>query len=152
MSGESIDQLSKRLYRTGERTALVRGATAPPKPPDTVTVEPDVTASLGVDRPRPRGALYVTAATDAGRTVRRYDGTDARAAADCATGLIDERDPTAAWLCGRERIETWWSEGVADLLERRLSDAARDAGAPLVVWTAESDGAVADRYDVVLDP
>ncbi|USZ67718.1 hypothetical protein NGM10_13405 [Halorussus salilacus] len=149
-SGLALKQLSRRLHGTGGQTALVRGATAPPKPPDTVTVEPGVVASLGVDRPE--GSLYVTAATEGGRAVRRYDGADARAAADCAAGLIDERRPSAVWLCAREQITSWWSVGVVDLLERRLSAAAREADAPLVVWSAESDGAVDDRYDVVLDP
>lgn len=149
-SKETIEQLGAALNETGVRTALVRGETAPSRPPATVTVAPGAVASLGAAYRR--APLYVTAETPGGRTVRRYDGEDVRAAADRADALVADREPTAVWLCARDCIETWWSEGVVELLERRLSDAADAADAPLVVWTDERNAAVGDRYDVVLDP
>lgn len=154
-----MNQLRTRLDQSGAQTALVRGSNPPPRPPETVTVEPGVTGSVG---PGGRSApLYVTAEVASGRTIRQYDGRDARAAADCATVLVAERDPKAVWLCEREQIRSWWGNGVADLLERRLATAARRADARLVVWTAEGgesapagedDEAVEDRYDVVVEP
>jgi hypothetical protein len=93
----------------------------------------------------------VTAQTRSGRTIREYDGEEMEAVADCATALTAERDPRAVWLCERVQIRSWWCEGVADMLERRLDAAARREDARLVVWTSEDDGAVEDRYDVVLD-
>ncbi|WP_135824299.1 hypothetical protein [Halorussus ruber] len=173
-----MNQIRARLDQTGARTALVRGASAPPRPPDTVTVAPGVARSVGLDGGSP--PLYVTAEAPSGRTVREYDG-DAGAAADCAAELTAERDPRAVWLCERAQIRSWWSERIAEFLERRLADAARGADARLVVWTGESggvgesggigesggvgesggstesndstesDAAVGDRYDVVLD-
>lgn len=144
-----MNQIRSRLDQTGARTALVRGGSPPPRPPDTVTVAPDVASSVGPDgRSAP---LYVTAQARSGRTVREYDSDDADAAADCAADLTAERDPRAVWLCERAQIRSWWSEGIADLLERRLGAAARRVDARLVVWTTEGDAAVEDRYDVVLD-
>lgn len=146
---ESMEQLRTRLNETGVRTVLVRGETAPPRPPDTVTVAPGTVASLG---PACRRApLYVTAETPGGRTVRQYDGEDVQAAADCAEAFTVDREPAAVWLCARDCIEAWWSEGVVELFERRLSEAADATDAPLVVWTDERNAAVGDRYDVVLD-
>lgn len=147
---KTMEQLRDELNETGVRTVLVRGETAPSRPPDTVTVAPGAVASLGAARKR--APLYVTAETPGGRTVRQYDGADVQAAADRAEALTADREPTAVWLCARDCIETWWSEGVVELLERRLSDAADSANAPLVVWTDERNAAVGDRYDVVLDP
>ncbi|WP_132059451.1 hypothetical protein [Halorussus amylolyticus] len=149
MTGKTMKQLRRVLYESGGQTALVRGS-APPRPPNTVTVAPGVAASLGATRRR--APLYVTAEVPSGRTVRRYDGADVRRAADCVAELAHERDPTTVWLCDRDQIASWWAEEVADRLERRLTEVAREADAPLVVWTNESGGAVADRYDVVLDP
>ena len=149
MTTTTMNQLRSRLDRTDARTVLVRGASAPPRPPDTVTVAPGVTARVTPERRR--GPLYVTAEAPSGRTVRKYDGTDAEAAADCAVELTIERDPRAVWLCEREQIRSWWGDGVAALLERRLGTAARRADARLVVWSRR-DGAVEDRYDVVFDP
>ncbi|MFC7079722.1 hypothetical protein ACFQJ6_05770 [Halorussus caseinilyticus] len=155
------------MDESGARRALVRGANPPPRPPETVTVEPSVTASVGPDGRR--APLYVTAEAPSGRTVRRYDGTDATAAADCAADLTADRDPQEVWLCERDQIRSWWGDGVVALLERRLATAARRADARPVVWTSETDGAdgdgtgetggdgtgrdeaVEDRYDVVLD-
>lgn len=150
MSRTTVNQLRSRLDRTNARTVLVRGANAPSRPPETVTVAPGVHARV---TPEERCApLRVTAEEASGRTIREYDDTDARAVADCATTLVADRGPRAVWLCGRAQIRSWWCDGVASLLERRLDAAARDADARLVVWTAEEDGAVGDRYDVVLDP
>jgi len=163
-------QLYSRLDETGARTALVRGAAAPPRPPETVTVAPGVSRAVGVaDDP---GPLFVTRETTEGRTVREFDGRNARAAADHAAGLVADHDPQAAWLCGRDQIRAWWSWDTAAMLERRLAGAARDADARLVVWTNDYEptrsdrectnddcettdeecAAVEDRYDVVLDP
>ncbi|UPW00768.1 hypothetical protein M0R88_01375 [Halorussus gelatinilyticus] len=167
-----MNQIRVRLDETGARTALVRGANAPARPPDTVTVAPGVSRTVG-----PEGGtapLFVTGEAPSGRTVREYDGREPRAAADHATGLVADRDPRAAWLCGRDRIRAWCGRGVAAMLERRLCEAARDADARLVVWTNdyeptsagrdptsgdcdptgadEESVAVEDRYDVVLDP
>jgi hypothetical protein len=144
-----MNQLRSRLDRTDARTVLVRGTSAPPRPPETVTVAPGVTAK-GTPEQR-RVPLYVTAEAPSGRTVRQYDGADADAAADCAVELAVERDPRAVWLCEREQIRSGWGEGVSALLERRLGTAARRADARLVVWS-KRDGAVGDRYDVVFDP
>lgn len=144
-----MNQICSRLDQTEVQTALVRGASPPARPPDTVTVAPGVTGSVGPDgRSAP---LYVTAQARSGRTIRQYDGGDADSVADCAADLAGERDPRAVWLCERAQIRAWWSEGVADLLERRLGDAAHRADARLVVWTSEDDEAVEDRYDVILD-
>ena len=168
-----MNQICSRLEQTGARTALVRGASAPPRPSDTITVAPGVSASLGADgRHAP---LYVTAQAPSGRTVREYDGSDIGAAADCAADLTAERSPRAVWLCARDQIRSWWSEDTAEFLEQRLGEAAREADARLVVWTGErsgtgendgtgrndgtgerdssdgDDAAVGDRYDVVLD-
>ena len=168
MTIQRMNQLRLRLDRTGARTALVRRADAPSRPPETVTLAPGVSASMGLDgRTAP---LLVSAEAPSGRTIREYDGNDARAAADCATQLVAERDPRAVWLCGRGQLRSWWGRGVADMLERRLAAAARRADARLVVWTSESepsdepnvaneatapnedDVAVEGGYDVVLDP
>jgi hypothetical protein len=167
---EAMNQLRTKLDETGGRTALVAGATPPPRPPETVTVAPGTTASLGPDgRCAP---LFVTAEAASGRTIRRYDGRDADAAADCAARLVAERDPRAVWLCHRAQIKSWWGDGVVALLERRLDEAAREAEARLVVWSrendvsgdesnsdesskdesSEGDVAVGDRYDVVVAP
>jgi hypothetical protein len=114
-----------------------------------VAVAPGVSGSVG---PGGRSApLYVTVQIRSDRTVREYDGEEADAVADYVTELTAERDPQAVWLCERAQIRSWWSEGVADMLERRLDAAARLADARLVVWTGEGDEAVEDRYDVVLD-
>lgn len=145
-----MNQLRSKLDRTNARTVLVRGANAPPRPPETVTVAPGAHARVTPEERR--APLRVTAEKASGRTIREYDGTDARAAADCATTLVTDRDPRAVWLCSRSQIRSWWCDGVASLLERRLDAAARDADARLVVWTAKEDEAVGDRYDVVLDP
>lgn len=144
-----MNQICSRLDQSGARTALVCGVSAPPRPPDTVTVAPGVSRSLGPGRRST--PLYVTAQARSGRSVREYDGEDADAAADCAADLTIERDPRAVWLCERAQIRSWWNEGVAEMLERRLDAAARRADARLVVWTSEGDEAVEDRYDVVLD-
>ena len=146
----TIEQIRAALNETGAQTVLVRGETAPPRPADTVTVAPGAVASLGAACRR--APWYVTAETPGGRTVRQYDGVDVQAVADCAEELTADREPTAVWLCARSCIESWWSEGVVELLERRLSDAAESADASLVVWTDERNGAVADRYDAVLEP
>ena len=146
----TMEQIRAALNETRGQTVLVRGETAPSRPADTVTVAPGAVASLGAACRR--APLYVTAETPGGRTVRQYDGADVQAAADCAEELTADREPTAVWLCERDCIESWWSEGVVELLERRLSDAAESADASLVVWTGERNGAVGDRYDVVLDP
>lgn len=149
-SAEMIEQLRDAPNETDVRTVLVRGETVPSRPPDTVTVAPGAVASLGAGSRR--APLYVTAETPGGRTVRRYDGRDVEAAADRAEALTADREPAGVWLCARDCIEAWWSEGVAELLVRRLSEAAAAADAPLVVWTDERNAAVGDRYDVVLDP
>lgn len=144
-----MNQISSRLDQTEFQTALVCGGSPPARPPDTVTVAPGISGSVGLDgRSVP---LYVTAQATSGQTIREYDGEDIDAAADCAADLIAERNPRAVWLCERDQIRSWWSEGIADLLERRLRDAANRADARLVVWTSEDDVAVEDRYDVVLD-
>ncbi|WP_276301853.1 hypothetical protein [Halorussus lipolyticus] len=165
-----MNQICSRLDQTGARTALVRGASAPSRPPDTVTLAPGIARSVGPDgRSAP---LYVTAQAPSGRTVREYDGAEVGPAADCAEDLTAARDPRAVWLCERDQIRSWWSEEVADFLERRLADAARQVDARLVVWTGagetgdethgeedprgpdrrtENDAAATDRYDVVLD-
>src|SRR6056297_3587298 len=98
----AMNQISARLDQTGARTALVRGASAPPRPPDTVTVAPGVARSVGLDGnyggPGAGNApLYVTAEAPSGRTVREYDG-DAGAAADCAANLTAKCGPRAVWL------------------------------------------------------
>lgn len=158
MALEEMDQLRVMMDENGARTAFVAGASSPPRPPETVTVAPDVSGTVG---PGGRsGLLYVTAETTSGRTVRRYDGRDARAVADCAADLTAERRPRAVWLCERGQIRSWWGDGVTRLLERRLGDAARRADARLVVWSnedewsneSEDDVAVGDRYDVVVAP
>ena len=180
MTGQTTNRLRSRLDGTGARTVLVRGASAPARPPGTVTVEPGVVAVAGpAER---RAPLYVTATATSGRAVRRYQRRDAGVAADRAVELVSDRDSRAAWLCGRDQIRSWWGEAVADLLERRLVAAVRRADARLVVWTGEDDAvsvgdageisadgadrspsdstdesvdgdgeAVGDRYDVVLD-
>ncbi|UPV74755.1 hypothetical protein M0R89_01470 [Halorussus limi] len=161
----AMKQLRSHLDETGARTALVRDARAPPRPPETVTVAPGISGSVGPGvRTSP---LYVTAEAPSGRTIREYDGRNVRAVAECATELVVERDPRAVWLCGRDQIRAWWGRGIADMLERRLAAAARRADARLVVWTSdgadddasedgdtavEDDVAVEDGYDVVLDP
>ncbi|WP_137285129.1 hypothetical protein [Halorussus salinisoli] len=156
MATVEMNQLRSRLDESGSRTALVRGAAPPPRPPETVTVEPGVAASVGPDGRR--APLYVTAEAPSSRTVRQYDGPDVSAVADCAADLTADRDPRAVWLCGRDQIRSWWGDGVVDLLERRLAATACRASARLVVWASEDDGtggdseAVEDRYDVVLDP
>jgi hypothetical protein len=144
-----MNQLRSELDRTEARTILVRGASAPPRPTRTVTVAPGVAARVTPDSRR--APLYVSAEAPSGRTIRRYDGGDAEAAADCAVELTAERDLRAVWLCRREQVCSWWGEGVAQRLERRLASGARRADARLVVWS-KRDGAVGDRYDVVLDP
>ncbi|NEU56117.1 hypothetical protein [Halorussus sp. MSC15.2] len=159
MATREMNQLRSELDQSGAQTALVRGTYAPPRPPETVTVEPGVVATVG---PAGRSApLYVTAEATSGRTIRRYDGRNAGAAADRAAELAAERDPRAVWLCERGQIRSWWGVGIADLLERRLATAARRADARLVVWTddgdesvaaVEDDEAVEDRYDVVVGP
>jgi hypothetical protein len=93
----------------------------------------------------------VTAQAQSGRIIREYDGEATEAVADCAADLTAERDPRAVWLCERAQLRSWWTEGVADMLERRLDTAACRADARLVVWTSKGDEAVEDRYDVVLD-
>jgi hypothetical protein len=125
-----------------------------------VTVAPGVARSVGLDGGSQ--PLYVTVEAPSSRTVREYDG-DADGAADCAADVTAECGPRAVWLCERARIRSWWSERVAEFLERRLADAATEADARLVVWTGESDrtvendgstgsdAAFGDRYDVVLD-
>ena len=144
-----VNQICSRLDQSGARTALVRGASAPPRPPDTVTVAPGVSRSVG---PGSQSVpLYVTARARSGRIIREYDAEATGAAADCAVDLTTECDPRAVWLCERAQLRSWWSEGVADMLERRLDTAACRADARLVVWTSEGDEAVGDRYDVVLD-
>jgi hypothetical protein len=144
-----MNQISSRLDQTGVQTALVRSGSPPARPPDTVTVAPGISGSVGPDgRSVP---FYVTAQATSGQTIREYDGEDTDAAADCAADLIAERNPRAVWLCGRDQIRSWWSEGIADLLERRLREAAHRVDARLVVWTSEGNEAVGDRYDVVLD-
>jgi hypothetical protein len=149
MSTETMNQLRSRLDRTDAETVLVRGGTPPPRPKHTVTVAPGVSAQVTPDR---RSApLFVTAQAPSGRTVRRYDGRDSDAAADCAVELAVERDLRAVWLCQREQIRSWWDDGVARRLERRLASGARRADARLVVWS-KKDGAVGDRYDVVVEP
>lgn len=150
MFHKGIEQLHSSLKETGARTAFVAGASPPPRPPETLTVAPGVSASVGPGGRR--GSLYVTAEAPSGRTVRQYDGANAREAADCAAELAAERDPRAVWLCQRAQIREWWGEGVADLLERRLDAAARRADARLIVWSSEDDVAVGDRYDVVVAP
>ncbi|WP_135852937.1 hypothetical protein [Halorussus salinus] len=177
MTTQSIDQLRMRLDETGARTALVRGAAAPPRPPETVAVAPGVSRAVGVDDGP--GPLFVTGETAEGRTAREFDGRNPRAAADRAAGLLGEHDSRAAWLCGRDQIRAWWGRGTAAMLERRLAEAARDADARLVVWTNDYEPTrsdreptrsdrectnddcgttdeecvtVEDRYDVVLDP
>lgn len=145
-----MEQLYSRLNKIGARTAFVAGSTPPPRPPDTLTVAPGASASVGPGGRR--GRLHVTAEAPSGRTVRRYDGADAREAADCAAELAAERDPRAVWLRERAQIREWWGDGVAALLERRLDAAARRADARLVVWSSEDDAAVGDRYDVVVAP
>jgi hypothetical protein len=166
MTTSATDKLRSKLDESGTRTALVRGANAPPRPPETVTVAPGVSGSTGPDgRDAP---LFVTGKARSGRSVREFDGRDARTAADYAAELVAEGDPQAVWLCNRAQIRTWWGRGVADMLERRLAVAARRADARLVVWTrdggrgdgdrpgddgaSEDDAAAEDRYDVVLDP
>ena len=180
MAGKTTNRLRSRLDGTGARTVLVRGASVPTRPPDTVTVEPGVVAVAGPTERR--APLYVTAEVTSGREARRYRRRDVDVAADRAVELVSDRDPQAAWLCGRDRIRSWWGESVAALLERRLSAAVRRADARLVVWTGEDDAvavgdagrdsadssvrstpdstdgsvdgegeAVGDRYDVVLD-
>jgi hypothetical protein len=144
-----VNQLRSELDRTDARTVLVRGASAPPRPDRTVTVAPGVAARVTPDdRCAP---LFVSAEAPSGRTVRRYDGGDAESAADFAVELAAERDLQAVWLCQREQVRSWWGEGVADRIERRLASGARQVDARLVVWS-KRDGAVGDRYDVVLDP
>jgi hypothetical protein len=157
MTESLMNQLRTRLDGIDARSVLVRGASAPARPPKTVTVAPGVVARTTFECQR--APIRVTAEAASGRTIRSYDGTDARAAADRATALVAEREPEAVWLCDRERIASWWSDGVTSLLERRLDDAARAADARLVVWTTDEDEgtgeeteAVEDRYDVVLDP
>ncbi|WP_128476175.1 hypothetical protein [Halorussus pelagicus] len=157
-----VNQLRVGLDRSGAKTALIRCADAPSRPPETVTVAPGISASMGPDGRTT--SLLVSAEAPSGRTIREYDSDDARAAADCAARLVAERDPRAVWLCGRGQLRSWWSRGVADMLERRLAAAARRADARLVVWTSESDEpnepttpneddvAVEGGYDVVLDP
>lgn len=149
MTTETMNQLRSRMDRTDARTVLVRGATAPPRPPATVAVAPSAIGRVTPERRH--GSLYVTAEAPSGRTVREYDGADAEAAADCAVELAAERDPRAVWLCERQHVRSVWGDGVSDLLERRLETAARRADARLVVWS-KRDGAVGDRYDVVFDP
>lgn len=150
MTTLEMNQLRSQLHGTDARTALVRGASPPPRPPETVTVAPGLVATVDFDvRHTP---LYVTAEAPSGRTVREYAGSDARAAADCAAELTARRDPEAVWLCSREQIRSWWNDDIVALLEHRLGRAARDADARLVVWVDEKDGAVEDRYDVVVDP
>lgn len=150
MSRTTMDRVRSRLERAGARTALVREVSAPPRPPETVTVAPGVHAGVSFDAHR--ASLRVTAEEPSGRSIREYDGSDAHAAAECATTLVTDRDPRAVWLCGRTQIRSWWCDGVASLLERRLDAAARETDARLVVWAAEKDEAVGNRYDVVLDP
>lgn len=150
MTTRAMNQLRSRLDRTEAGVVLVRDATAPARPPATVTVGSGVVARATPERRR--GRLHVTAETRCGRTVRRYDATDADAAADCAERLVAERDPAAVWLRDRDRVETWTDETLVRALERRLAAAAREADATLVVWTAAEDGGVDDRYDVVLAP
>ncbi len=165
MTIQGMNQLRTRLDEIGPRTALVRGASAPPRPSETVTVAPGVSRAVGVDDGP--GPLFVTDGAAEGRTVREFDGRNARAAADHAVGLLAEHDPRAAWLCGRDQIRAWWGRGTVAMLERRLAGAARDADARLVVWTNDYEPttsnrdhsatdeecvAVEDRYDVVLDP
>ncbi|WP_135828192.1 hypothetical protein [Halorussus halobius] len=150
MASETMNQIRKRADRTGARTVLVRGRTAPPRPPATVTVAPSVTARVVPDRRR--GSLLVTAETRCGRTIRRYDGRDVGRAVDAAATLAAEREPRSVWLCGRARVGSWWSGDVVASLDRRLAAAARRADARLVGWTTDEDGAAGDRYDVTLDP
>lgn len=150
MTTKELKQLRSRLDETGARTAFVAGARPPPRPPETLTVAPGTSASVGPDGRR--APLYVTAEAPSGRTVRRYDDADVRAVADCAAELATERDARAVWLCDRAQIRAWWGDGVADLLERRLEATARRTDARLVVWSSEGDAAVEDRYDVVVTP
>jgi hypothetical protein len=149
MTISTMNQLRSELERTDARTILVRGASAPPRPTRTVTVAPGVAARVTPDDRR--APLFVSAEAPSGRTVRRYDGRDAESAADCAVELTVERDLQDVWLCRREQVRSWWGEDVAQLLERRLARGAQRADARLVVWS-KRDGAVGDRYDVVLDP
>jgi len=149
MTTKATDRIRSQLDLVGKEAVLVRGASAPPRPPATLTVAPGVAARVTPDRRC--ATLYVSAEAPTGRTVRRYDGADATAAADCAATLIDDREPRAAWLCDRERIAALLGDGVVRMLERRLATAARRTGARLVVWTDSEDRAVEDRYDVVLD-
>lgn len=149
MTTSSMNQIQSELDRTDARTVLVRGASAPPRPTRTVTVAPGVAARATPNRRH--APLFVSAEAPSGRTIRRYDGDDAEAAADCAVELAAERDLQAVWLCGREQVRSWWGEGVAQLLEGRLTSGAERADARLVVFS-KRDGAVGDRYDVVFDP
>jgi hypothetical protein len=149
MTTSTMNQIRSELDRTDARTVLVRGASAPPRPSRTVTVAPGVAARVTPEGRR--APLFVSAEAPSGRTIRRYDDGNAEAAADCAVELAAERDLRAVWLCQRKQIGSWWGEGVAQQLERRLVSGARRADARLVVWS-KRDGAVGDRYDVVLDP
>lgn len=150
MTTKRMNQPCSVADQTGSRTVLVRGATAPPRPPATLTVAPSVTARATPDRRR--GSLVVTAETECGRTVRQYDGRDLGRAIEAAATLAAEREPRAVWLCGRARLGSWWSADVVASLERRLADAARRADARLVGWTTDEGCGAGDRYDVTLDP
>mgnify|MGYP000662717830 CR=1 FL=1 len=150
MASQDMNQICLSADQTDSRTVLVRGTTAPPRPPATLTVAPSATARVTPDRRR--GSLFVTAETECGRTVRRYDGRDVGRAVEAAATLAVEREPRAVWLCGRARLGAWWSADVAASLERRLADVARRVDAPLVGWTTAEDCGTGDRYDVTLDP
>lgn len=115
-----------------------------------MTVVPGITGRLTPDgRYAP---LFVTAEARSGRTIRRYRGGDAPAAAEAAVSLIEDRDPESVWLCSRTQIRSWWSDGIVGLLERRLDEAARRADAQFVAWTPTEDDPTGDRYEVVLEP
>ena len=149
MTTKGMNQPRLVAGQTGSRAVLVRGTTAPLRPPATLTVAASVTARVTPDRRL--GSLFVTAETECGRTIRRYDGRDVGQAVEAAATLAAEREPRAVWLCGRARLGSWWSADVVASLEHRLADVARQVDARLVSWTTDEDCSPGG-YDVTLDP
>ena len=144
-----MNRLGARLDETDGRTALVRGASAPVRFRAVVRIEPGICATFAGGRMR--APLSVSAVTAEGETICRYRDTNAATAVERAATLVEECDPRGVWLCGRDRISSWWGEPTARGMARRLEAVAESADARLVVWTSE-ERAVASRYDVVLDP